>query len=377
MNRKTKKLFISHMLTKWMFNLELIYVLIALFFFGCVSENSMRRDITIGLRETSLLMPYLAEKFYAADYDFVLETLINCLNSQGARILFWNKEASIVSWYDTGGSFVPMPGASNKANKYELTAEHVTFWSGYVYGSGRIVTTDVGSWLSIRTVGRDVTSGQRVFSDGTYERKIIGLVDRKIHRIATGQILAPKFQKSKSIPFRHSQVNYEEVFKSGFRNFPIITNYDISLRDQGENYPVSADRLWRACQDVILQYAIVPYFHNRERVIAFSRRVPVPINITAKKVKPVDVILVVTISEGADNSEPSSKLFISMLGKDDLKPYNINKKLSENEDSVDVKLIGQPIEIAAAIIANELVKQIDIQLFYNENLGNKLLRRIN
>ena len=241
---------------------------------------------------------------YDAQQDFVLEILISSLDAQGARILFWDRKAAAVSWYDTGGSFVPMPGVAHELNTSGIASGHVTFWRGYVYGCARIVTSEVGAWLAIRTIGRDATSGQRVFSDGTYERRLIGSLDRTIHRISTGQHLAPEFQEPEPIYFRRTRANYVELFKSGFKNFPRIHSREITKKNVGERYPVSADRLWRACLDVITQYALVPYLQSNEKVITFSRRVPVPINVNTKVVKPVDVIMAVTILPDDEDTEP-------------------------------------------------------------------------
>lgn len=343
---------------------------------GCVSQKAMRRDISTHLRKTSILLPYIAETVYDAQPDFVLEILISCLNSQGARILSWDKKAAVVSWYDTGGSFVPLPGVANELNTYGMVIGQVTFWHGSVYGCARIVTSGYGAWLAIRTIGRDATSGRRVFSDGTYERKLISSLDRTIHRIATGQRIAPKFKEPKQMYSRRTGVSYVELFRSGFKNFPRINNHDITKKNHGERYPVSADQLWKACLDVITQYALVPYLQSSEKVITFSRRLPVPINVNTKAVKPIDVLMAVAIKPDVEDAEQSSRMFISMLREEDLRPKVIMKKFSENQEETEVNLAGPLIDIAATISANELMRQVDAQLFYNENLGTKLLRRL-
>ena len=336
----------------------------------------MRRDITTYLRKTTILLPYIAEEVYDAHPDFVFEIFINRLNSQGARILSWDKNSAVVSWYDTGGSFVPLPGVAKELKTYEMINGQVTFWYGYVYGCARIVTSEDGAWLAIRTIGRDVTSGQRVFSDGTYERKLISSLNRIIHRIATGQYMVPDFQKPKSRLSGRTGINYEELFKSGFKYFPIINSHDIAKSNQGKRYPVAASRLWKASLDVITQYALVPYVESNGKVIIFSRRLPVPINVNTKVVRPVDVMMAVTIQPDVEDAENSSRIYISMLGKEDLKPSVIKKKFSEKQGETEVDLSRPLIEIAATMSENELVRQIDAQLFYNENLGNKLLRRL-
>lgn len=343
---------------------------------GCVSQKAMRRDITTHLRKTSILLPYIAEGVYDAQPDFVLETLINSLNNQGARILSWDKKSGVVSWYDTGGAFAPLPGVAKILNTYDIINGQVTFWYGYVYGCSRIVSSGDGAWLAIRTIGRDVTSGQRVFSDGTYERKLISSLSRTIHRIATGQRMAQEFQEPKSKLSSRTGVSYVELFKSGFRNFPALKSHHITKTNQGERYPVSADRLWRASLDVITQYVLVPYIESNEKVIVFSRRLSVPINVNTKVVKPVDVIMAVTIQPDVEDTENSSRMFISMLGVEDLKPNVINKKFSKIQEGAEVDLTGPLVDIAGAMSANDLVRQVDGQLFYNENLGSKLLRRL-
>lgn len=343
---------------------------------GCVSQKTMRRDITAHLRKTALLLPYIAEGVYDAHPDFVFEILINRLNSQGARILSWDKNSSVLSWYDTGGSFVPLPGVAKELKTYEMINGQVTFWYGYVYGCARIVPSEDGAWLAIRTIGRDVTSGQRVFSDGTYERKLISSLNRTIHRIATGQYMAPDFQKPKCNLSVRTGANYEDLFKSGFKYFPIINSHDITKNNQGERYPVAAERLWKASLDVITQYALVPYVESNGKVIVFSRRLSVPININTTMVKPVDVMMAVTIQPDVEDAENSSRIYISMLGEEDLKITVINKMPSNEQGETEVDLSRPLIEIAATMSENELIRQIDTQLFYNEKLGNKLLRRL-
>lgn len=354
----------------------LICIVVGVLSSGCVSQKKMRRDITTHLRKTSMLLPYVAEGKYDAQPDFVLELLINRLNSQGAQILCWDKKAGVVCWYDTGGSFIPLPGVANELNTYGMVQSRVTFWRGYVYGCSHVVSSGDGAWLAIRTIGRDVTSGRRVFSDGSYERRLISSLGRKIHRIATGQFMVPEFQEPKPKHSGRTAVNYEELFQSRFKNFPKINSLDIMNKNQGERYPVSVDRLWRTCLDVITQYSLVPYLHSDEKIIVFSRRLPVPIDINTKAVKPVDVIIAVTIQPDAEDPENSCRMYTSLLGKEDLQPNVIKKQASDSQEDSEVDLSGPLIDTAAVISVNELVRQVDTQLFYNEKLGSKLLRRL-
>ena len=318
---------------------------------GCVSQKNMRRDIATHLRKTSMLLPYIAEGNYDAQPDFVLELLINRLNNQGAQVLCWDKKAGVVCWNDTGGSFVPLPGVANEVNTYGMAQGKVTFWRGYVYGCSRIVSSGNGAWLAIRTIGRDVTSGRRVFSDGSYERRLISSLGRMIHRIATGQRMAPEFQEPKPKYSGRTAVNYEDLFQSRFKNFPKINSLDIMNENQGERYPVSADRLWKTCLDVITQYALVPYLRSDEKVITFSRRLPVPININTKVVKPVDVIIAVTILPDAEDQENSCRMYTSLLGKEDMLPQVIKKQSSGNKGEREVNLTGPSIESDASNVS--------------------------
>ncbi len=343
----------------------------------------MRRDITTNLRKTSMLLPYVAEWKYDAQPDFVLELFINRLNNQGAHILCWDKKAGVVCWYDTGGSFVPLPAMPNKLNTsneldtYGMVQGKVTFWRGYVYGCSHIVSSGDGAWLTMRTIGRDVTSGRRVFSDGSYERRLIGTIKRKIQRFATGQLMIPEFQEPKPKYSSRTSVNYEELFRTQFKNFPKINSIDIMKKNKGERYPVSADRIWRTCLDVITQYALVPYLNSGEKVIVFSRRLPVPIDINTKAIKLVDVIMAVTIQPDSEDPETSCMMYTSLLGEDDLHFNVIKGKLpSGNQGESEVDLSGPQIETAAVISRNDLARQVYAQLLYNENLGNKLLRRL-
>ncbi len=188
--------------------------------------------------------------------------------------------------------------------------------------------------------------------------------------------MVPEFQEPKPKHSGRTTGNYEELFQSRFKNFPKINSLDIMNKNQGERYPVSADRLWKTCLDVITQYALVPYLHSGEKVIIFSRRLPVPINVNTKEVKPVDVIMAVTIQPDTEDPENSCRMYTSLLGKEDLLPQVIKKQSSESQEDSEVDLTGPLIDTAAVILVNELIRQVDTQLFYNEKLGNKLLRRL-
>jgi len=343
---------------------------------GCVSQKTMRRDITSHLRKTAILLPYVAEKTYDAHPDFVFEMLINKLEDQGGRILSWDRSSAVVSWYDTGGAFVPLPGVAKETKTYQMINGKVTFWHGYVYGCARIVNSEKGAWLAIRTIGRDVTSGQRVFSDGSYERKLFSSLSRAIHRIATGQNMAPDFRTPKLNRSGRTGANYEELFKSGFKYFPKIDCNEITAGNKGERYPVAVARLWKASLDVITQYALVPYVESDSKTIVFSRRFPVPMSVQSTVVKPVDVIMAVTVQPDVEEGEDSSRIYVSMLGQNDMKSTLIEKISAENQSETEIDLNRPLVEIAATMAENELIRQIDAQLFYNENLGNKLLRRL-
>ena len=170
-----------------------------------------------------------------------------------------------------------------------------------------------------------------------------------------------------------SRISYEKLFKSGFKKFPKIANHSIIKNNQGERYNVSADRLWRAYLEVITQYAVVPYLQGDEKIVVFSRRIPVPTNIDKKKVKPIDVIMALTI-QSADKEH--SIMYISLLGKKDLLPSSIDKKFFNNQEKTEIDLSKSPNDTAAAILIGELMSHVNHQLYYNENLGNKLLRRV-
>ncbi len=341
------------------------------------SQDKIRRDIATHLNKLGTLKPYSAEKMFDVQPEFVLELLINCLNVQGAWVLCWDKKAGVICWCDTGGSFVPLPDRFDETKMHGLKQAKVTFRQCFVYGSARIVASGDGTWLAIRTLGIDAKSGRRDFSDGTYERKLINSLDRKIHKIAIGQRKSPEFHEPKNRRSRQLAVNYDELFKSKFRNFPKIGKHDITAKIQGEPFAVTTDKLWKACMDVVTQYALIPYVQSDEKVFVFSRKLPVPVSVDTKKVKHVNVIIAVTIQPDEKDAENSSKMYVSLLGEYDLIPRKVEIKSSENQKESEVDLSGPLIETAAAMSINELMKDIDIQLYYNEILGTKLLRRFN
>ena len=86
--------------------------------------------------------------------------------------------------------------------------------------------------------------------------------------------------------------------------------------------------------------------------------------------------MAVTIQPDTEDTENSCRMYTSLLGKEDLLPQVIKKQSPENQEDSEVDLTGPLIDTAAIISVNELVRQVDTQLFYNEKLGNKLLRRL-
>ena len=110
----------------------LIYLIAGVIFFGCISQKKMRRDITTQLKNKGTMRPYIAQGILDARPEFVLELLINRLQNQGARVLYWDKKDGVVSWCDTGGNYVPLPGMSDELQTHGLVSGQVTFWGGFL-----------------------------------------------------------------------------------------------------------------------------------------------------------------------------------------------------------------------------------------------------
>ncbi len=69
-------------------------------------------------------------------------------------------------------------------------------------------------------------------------------------------------------------------------------------------------------------------------------------------------------------------MYTSLLGENDLQPNVIKMLTSDNQEDSEVDLTWPLIDTAATMSVNDLVRQVDTQLFYNEKLGSKLLRRL-
>ncbi len=358
-------------------HITLICFVVGVFSSGCTTtKNAMRRRYAMDHRSSGIMKPYVAEKMFNAQPDFVFELVISHLNSQGAWVLCRDKKAGVVCWCSTGADFVPLPDKDDRSRMHGLEQVNASFWRGFVYGCAHIVASGGDAWFTVRSLGRDANSGRRVFSDGSYEGKIISSLKHTLHLITTGQRRAPEFLETEARNSRGAAVNYDDLFKAKFRNFPKINSNDIVAKIQGESYPVSADRLWSACLDVVTQYALVPFLNSDERIIIFSRKLPVPASVETKKLKHVDVIMAVTIQPDTEDPESSCRMYASLLDEDDLVPRAVEQKSSENQEETEVDLSGPLIDTAAIISVNEMAEQIDTQLYYNEKLGTKLLRRL-
>jgi hypothetical protein len=343
---------------------------------GCASQTEIRRDVATQLKKSSILLPYDAERIYGTQPDYVLEALTAVLASQGARVLSWDNKAGVVSWYDTGGAFVPLPDMTGGSHMYGMLDKQAATLKGVqVYGCAHVTTSSSGAWLSVRTIGRDVTSGRRILSDGSYERNLANSVTRKIQRVTAGQSVIDGHKEPVTTHNRPAETNYVEMYQSGFKGFPKLSSHDVVKMGDGERYPVTDDQLWKACIDVITQYALIPYVDSNEKVVAFAQKQAVPRSVNSKMVKPVDVIMAITVLPDANDPGHYSRIHISWLDGN-LRPCLLKRIILKNEEGKET-LSGTPIEVAAAMSANDLVRQIDAQLFYNEKLGNKLLKSLN
>ena len=358
-------------------NIFILAMLTFLLFSGCAGQRAIKRDITTHLNDVGMIRPYVSEVLLEADADFVVDLLVDHLKSQGAKILTSDKKSGIVSWYDAGGYFYPLlETKGDQVKTYGLVQGKVSSWRGFVFGCAHVIETKKAAWLIVRISGRSVKSGQAVFSDGTYEWRLISAMDRLAHQAATGQKIVRESRDQTSASPRGRARNYKDLFDSYFLNFSGISRDSIIETSEGYRYIVPADRLWQACLDVVAQYALIPYLKSDEKVIVFARRKLVPVNMEKQIFKPVDVLLALTIKAEENESEKSSKVFVSLLGKNDLIPRVINQKLSSETDDTQIDLCNNPLDTAATISLNEMLKHIDAQLYYNENLGNKLFRRL-
>lgn len=347
-------------------------VLIALVL-GCVSRRTMHRDVTQHFREQAILQPYVCDGIFAAQPKLTMEVLVEQLTAQGAQLLCWDKEAGVASWCDTSGYLIPLPGHGDEVSMPGFDYAKGATWNGHVYGCARSVVAEEGSWLVVYVRGRDMGEGRRIFSDGTYEWRLLRSVERSIHQIATGQRTVPEILDWKASPTMRGTETYADLFRTHFADLPEVTAQSVSAKSPGIQYPVDVDRLWGASLDVITQYDLVPYVNSTEHVIVFSRRVSVPSDVNSIHLTAVDVVMAVSI-QGQEKG--ACTMHMAVLGEQDLKPRPIVQQSSGYSEGVVTELTGTPSEIAAAMVSSELERHIDFQLLYNENWGNKLLRHM-
>lgn len=379
---------------------------------GCASDAKVRQDITTQLKEQAILSPYVSEALFSAEFDFVLDTFIAKLHSKGAQVFFWDKEHGVVSWYDTNSQFVPLPLVSDSVDIPEMQYQRITTWSGYVFASARLVSFGNQTWVKIYATGRDSDSGRRIFSDGTYEGRVLKSVKKTVDQALSGRQIPVQASTRSSHSSKNIPRNYAELFRRRFEGLSQMNISEVVLKGSKIEYPVSATRLWKAILDVTTQYAILPSFNGNERSLVFSRRVTVPVEktmapaihfswsfstqnplnpqvivdaITGKNtidgpaqkamvLTPLDVVMALVVKSA---SEDSSVLYTALLGKDNLAPTPyVSKNVKASEKEAVEAVLASPIKTGAAIAENELGNQVDFQLFYNENLGTKLLKSL-
>lgn len=340
---------------------------------GCASHRKMRQDVTRHFREQAILKPYVNSRMFNAQPQLTAGVLVEELMAQGAQLLCWDEQASVVSWCDTSGHLVPLPIAADKVRMPGFDDLDVSTWNGYVYGCARSVAAEKGSWLVIYVRGRDMGEGRRIFSDGTYERRLLGSVDRAIHQIATGQRLAPEAARWKRSPSRNRAETYTDLFMARFANLPGITAQSVTATSPGMQYPVEVERLWIACLDVVTQYDLVPYVNSVERIVVFSRHVSVPSDVNSVYLTPVDTVMAVSVET---QGEGSCTMHVAVLEVQDLRPRCVSQPSADYSEGIVTELAGTPFETASVMVSTELERHIDLQLLYNENWGNKLLRHM-
>ena len=94
---------------------------------------------------------------------------------------------------------------------------------------------------------------------------------------------------------------------------------------------------------------------------------------SSRTAKAVDVVMAITVLEDGPGS---CMMHTALLGEWDLKPRAIVMQTAGDSGDVTTELTGPPSDTAGNMVAGGLERQIDCQLFYNENWGTKLLRRL-
>jgi len=148
-------------------------------FLGCAGESQGSFDlITLG-KNIGIRKKFKRAQFFDAKYDAIFLFLLESLVERGSQICTADRNSGLISWSDSGISFIAIPSQMRKNGKNGIVPKTVSS-QRIVNGSGRIFSSNGGTWLYFHTSGREIESKKMIMSDGTYEHNLLKHIENKV-----------------------------------------------------------------------------------------------------------------------------------------------------------------------------------------------------
>lgn len=344
---------------------------------GCMTSSTRTSSTIIEHgKNVSIALAYENAEFFKVSPQVLYMHLLDRLYKRGAQLFVSDYNSGIISWYDSGMSFVAMPGYVDKiaftyGSKIKVL---MAVWHGIVHGTARIRSSKEGVWLYLHLVGREIGSEKERLSDGSCERNLFKEIADSLKR-KTLTIPLAGFRADNRLPAADLQEEqtYAKAFASHFRVLPEFSPNNIRENGLSKIYPVPFDDLWAACLDVICQYTSIVDVSVSEGLIVFSHQIALPEKMNGKTIKPVDVLMAIYVDS---RGERGSSVHAVMLSDPGLAVRPIIGLRQEHPDDVLARLKNSPTDLAAALIADGLFGQLATQLFHEERWMGKLTRRL-
>jgi hypothetical protein len=326
---------------------------------------------SVGIRR-----PYVHTRAFAVAPQHTLAALLGSLERRGAQILAVDSRTGLVSWCDTGLTFVALPTHLRQQPRPPTSwpGPRLGVWHGVVHGTARLRPFDKGTWLSLHIRGREGTAESVVLSDGSYERDIFTDLTRHLN---PADLAAPGSERRGGLRVQTApETNRptQAAIRACFPRLGDLSQLGVSqIQAQGLPmvYPAPLDMLWEACLDVIAQYSAIVKASLNEKLIVFTQGIALPSESAGTRPRQINVLLALyAASRGSDGST----VYVAHLAPQGLSIKPVHDLKKANKEAL-AGLKTRPEELAAALIVDRLFAHLTTQLFYAERWGDKFTRR--
>lgn len=341
--------------------------------FSCSCRNGFARHVSH--RATGKwLSPYFTDTPVEAPPKLAMLALLASLRTCSVSNLSWDIEGGLVVWSDTDEHFSPI--GSEVPSPTESIAGigiHVTRgWRGRVFGCARVTALGDDAWLQVRARGRSLDAETQVYSNGVYERRLIGMATWQAKAYNSGVAQLPDFPAMNfgPMPTGTPAGKLETVSASRLR---------AAIEPQEVGW--AAQEVWLACFNILMQKGILLHVKPKEKILfLLGQQVVEGGNAAASKsANPQnphrtrqDVVILAHVRSVGDDR---SLLYVAYLDDKGKLCQVPRRKLNQGQDVMDELAGTRPVDIAAAGICRGFETLLARQLTYRE-WEDKLTRRM-